>query len=246
MPAYVGLDVSHATAVACFLLADGGEPVPRWAVPNTAGGAAGLAERLAGLAAQHAVDELRIGLEATGLYWWHLAVALADAPALQPYRPRVYALNPKLVETFRANDGGLPKADRLDAFLIAERVSFGRALPPPFRVDVRYAPLPRLTRFRVHLVRTLARAKNSFLTSCSSRAPASARRAPSATRSAPPAAPSWSGSPPTSWPRPRWSSWRRSSTSGGAGAASTRPPSPGRSSAPRATPTAWTRRSTTR
>ena len=39
MVAYVGLDVSHATVVACFLLADGREPVPRWTVPNTASGA---------------------------------------------------------------------------------------------------------------------------------------------------------------------------------------------------------------
>src|SRR5215218_8636147 len=151
MPAFVGLDVSQREAVVCFLLGDGGEPAPRWTVPNSQPGADALIARLATLAQAHAVDALRIGMEATSLYWWHLAVALKDAPALAPYRPQVYALNPKLVRDFRKHYGALPKTDRTDAFVIAERVRFGRQLPPPFQLDVRYAPLQRLTRFRVHL-----------------------------------------------------------------------------------------------
>src|SRR5436305_3875116 len=46
----------------------------------------------------------------------------------------------------------------------AERVRFGRQLPPPFQLDVRYAPRQRLTRCRVHLAQTLAREKSDFLT----------------------------------------------------------------------------------
>jgi transposase len=164
MPAFVGLDVSQREAAVCFLLGDGGEPAPRWTVPNSQPGADALIARLAALAQAHAVDELRIGMEATSLYWWHLAGALQDAPALAPYRPQVYALNPKLVHDFRKHYGALPKTDRADAFVIAERVRFGRQLPPPFQLDVRYAPLQRLTRFRVHLAQTLAREKNYFLT----------------------------------------------------------------------------------
>jgi transposase len=117
--AYVGVDISRDEAVVCWLLADGREPVPRWAVPNRQSGATALIDRLAELAAQHGVTELRVGLEATGLYWWHLACSLKDAPALAAYRPRVYALNPKLVHDFRRNYGALPKTDRADAFLIA-------------------------------------------------------------------------------------------------------------------------------
>jgi transposase len=164
MPAFVGLDVSQQEAAVCFLLGDGGEPVPRWTVPNSQPGADALIARLAALAQTHAVGGLRIGMEATGLYWWHLAGALKDAPALAPYRPQVYALNPKLVHDFRKHYGALPKTDRTDAFVIAERVRFGRQLPPPFQLDVRYAPLQRLTRFRVHLAQTLAREKGYFLT----------------------------------------------------------------------------------
>lgn len=164
MLAYVGLDVSQGEATGCFLLAEGREPVPRWRVPNTQLGAGELILRLSGIAQTHGVDELRIAMEATGLYWWHLACALKDAPSLQPYRVKVYALNPKLVHDFRKAYGTLPKTDRVDAFVIAERLRFGRALPPPFQIDVRYAPLQRLTRFRMHLAHSLAREKSYFLT----------------------------------------------------------------------------------
>ncbi|HEY8601004.1 MAG TPA: IS110 family transposase [Thermomicrobiales bacterium] len=164
MPAFVGLDVSQREAAVCFLLGDGGARAPRWTGPNSQPGADALIARLVALAQAHAVDELRIGMEATSLYWWHPAGALKDAAALAPYRPQVYALNPRLVHDFRKHYGALPKTDRTDAFVIAERVRFGRQLPPPFQLDVRYAPPQRLTRFRVHLAQTLAREKSYFLT----------------------------------------------------------------------------------
>jgi hypothetical protein len=161
--AYVGLDVSQDAASVCFLLADGAEPVPRWTIPNTQPGADTLATTLAQLAQLHHVDQMRIGMEATGLLWWHLACALKDAPALCPFAPQIYALNPHLIKTFRANYGALPKTDYTDAFLIAERIRFGRQLPSPFQLDARYAPLQRLTRFRCHLAQNLAREKSYFL-----------------------------------------------------------------------------------
>ncbi len=103
-------------------------------------------------------------MEANGLYWWHLACTRKDAPVLAPYRSRVYALNPKLVHDFRKHYGALPKTERADAYVIAERLRFGRQLPPPYELNLRHAPVQRLTRFRVHLAETLAREKSSFLT----------------------------------------------------------------------------------
>lgn len=161
---YSGLDVRQQEAAVCFLLGDGREPVPRWTAPKSLPGADALTARLAALAREHGVDELRIGMAATGLYWWHLACTRKDAPVLAPYRPRVYALNPKLVHDFRKHDGARPKTDRADAYVIAERLRFGRHLPPPFALNLRYAPIQRLTRFRVHLAETLAREKRSSLT----------------------------------------------------------------------------------
>ena len=131
--AYLGLDISQADVSVCFLLADGGEPEPRWTVANSQPGADGLVVRIAQLCQTHHVGELRIGLEATGLLWWHLACALIAAPPLRPFQPHLYVLNPHLVATFRRNYGALPKTDRTDAFLIAERLRFGRQLPPRSR-----------------------------------------------------------------------------------------------------------------
>lgn len=112
MLGYVGLDISQDAVVVCLVRADGVEPTPRWTIPNTQPGADALVARLVELATEHAVDGLRIGLEATGLYWWHLACALSEASALQPFQVQVYALNPKLVHDFRRNYGALPKTDR--------------------------------------------------------------------------------------------------------------------------------------
>ena len=159
---YVGLDVSQAEVVACLLLPDGREAVRRWSVANTQPGAEALAGRLATLAREHHLTGLRIGLEATNLYWWHLACLLRDTPLLAGLVREVYALNPKLVAGLKKAYTAGGKTDRRDAFFIAERLRIGR-LPAPFQVDVLYAPLQRLTRFRAHLAQTLAREKNYFL-----------------------------------------------------------------------------------
>jgi hypothetical protein len=70
--------------------------------------------------------------------------------------------NPSLVQGLRRVYADAGKTDRLDAFFIAERLRVGR-LPIPFQPDLVYAPLQRLTRFRMHLAQTLAREKNYCL-----------------------------------------------------------------------------------
>jgi transposase len=162
-PALLGLDISKAEVVACLLLSDGREVVPRFAVPNNQPGAQALAERVAGLASAHGFGRLRIGLEATSLYWWHLASFLKDTPLLADLSPAVYLFNPKLIHGLKKAYSDQGKTDRLDAWFIAERLRIGR-LPAPFEPDLVYAPLQRLTRFRFHLAQTLAREKNYFLT----------------------------------------------------------------------------------
>jgi len=162
-PVLLGLDVSQANVVACLLLPDGREVTPRFVVSNNQPGAESLAERLADLAEQHRFGRVRIGLEATSLYWWHLASFLKDTPRLSHLRPEVYLFNPKLVHGLKKAYSDCGKTDYVDAWFIAERLRIGR-LPAPFAVDLVYAPLQRLTRFRSHLAQTLAREKNYFLT----------------------------------------------------------------------------------
>lgn len=161
-PGFLGLDISQAEVVACFLLPDGREAVPRWRVSNDRPGAESLALRLADLAKQHQLGRVLIGMEATNLYWFHLACFLKATTLLSGLEREVYALNPKLVAGFKKACPNAGKTDPLDAFFIAERLRLGR-LPAPFQVDLLYAPLQRLTRFRAHLAQTLAREKNYFL-----------------------------------------------------------------------------------
>jgi len=120
--------------------------------------------RLVVLGAALGIEQWRIGLEATGLYWWPLANLLTTSNALAPSRVQLYVLNPAQIKAFRQHYGAVPKTDRQDAFLIADAVRFGRALPSPFQLDLRYASLQRLTRFRVHPAEALVREKNYFLT----------------------------------------------------------------------------------
>ena len=161
-PALLGLDVSQAEVVACLFLPDG-KIAARWSEPNNQPGAQALAERLVSLGRQHGFRRVRIGLEATNLYWWHLACFLKGTPSLSTLSPEVYLLNPRLVSGLKKAYSDRGKTDRIDAWFIAERLRIGR-LPAPFEADLLYAPLQRLTRFRFHLAKTLAREKNYFLT----------------------------------------------------------------------------------
>ena len=80
---FFGLDVSQNQIMVCFLRPDGTEATRRFEVPNTQPGAEALAQRLLDLAREHGLARLLIGLEPTGLYWWHLACYLSDSPLLQ-------------------------------------------------------------------------------------------------------------------------------------------------------------------
>jgi Transposase len=111
-----------------------------------------LAERIQALAKAQRIKELRIGLEAPGLYWWHLACFLTETSLLPEGDQRIYVFNPALVQGLKRVYADAGKTDRMDAFFIAERLRVGR-LPQPFQPDLVYAPMPRLTRFRAHLAR---------------------------------------------------------------------------------------------
>jgi transposase len=158
---HVGIAVSHHRHDVC-LLDRTGTPVGKpCAVPNNRPGATELIERVAAVASGY--ERVLLGLAATGIYWWHLAKALARAPELAPYHVRLVVFNPRLIQGFRDASTAMDQTDPDDAFLIAERLRFGwlPQSPPP---DPRSLPLQRLTRYRFHLVRTLVRAKADALT----------------------------------------------------------------------------------
>lgn len=163
MSLYAGIDVSSKDFKVRILDQSGNEIAKRFRATNDRPGMESLARHLRQACTERNDNHLVIGMEATSVYSWHLQMSLAEEPSLIPMRPQIYSFNPKVVRNFKKSYVDLPKNDWTDAWVIADRLRFGR-LPEGSQVDFRYLPLQRLTRFRYHLVQTLTREKNYFLT----------------------------------------------------------------------------------
>ncbi|OLN25120.1 IS110 family transposase [Desulfosporosinus metallidurans] len=163
MSFFVGIDVSSSDFKVRILDERGNEPVKKLRVLNDKPGCEQIARYLSDACAKEKIDRLVIGLEATSVYSWPLQMFLAEDHSLAPLQPKIYSFNPKVVANFKKAYVDLPKNDWIDAWVIAERLRFGR-LPEGSQVDFRYLPLQRLTRFRCHLIDMISREKNYFLT----------------------------------------------------------------------------------
>ena len=163
MSLYAGIDVSSNDFKVRILDQAGNETAKRFQAANDHPGMESLARHLHQACVEHKDDHLVIGIEATSVYSWHLQMSLAEEPSLVLMHPQIYSFNPKVVSNFKKAYVDLPKNDWVDAWVIADRLRFGR-LPEGSQVDFRYLPLQRLTRFRYHIVQDLSREKNHFLT----------------------------------------------------------------------------------
>jgi len=159
---FVGLDVSQKSVAACLLLEDGTEPVKRFCFEHNPSGVEVLISKVNDTAKRFEVTHLMVGMETTGLLWWHLSECLRNSQRLQHLSPAVYTINAKLVANFKKAYVEMEKTDPGDAFVIADRLRFGR-LPKLAEPDQRYLAIQKLTRHRFHLVNSIAREKNRFL-----------------------------------------------------------------------------------
>ncbi len=160
-PLYVGVDIASKENWACCMNSQGDE-LASFAFANNLVGATDLKDRCLVLATRHDIDSLLVGMEATANFWWHLSVYLSTERELAHLAPKVYNINPKIVKGFKKSYPFLPKTDRIDAWVIADRLRFGR-LPAQCYQDERYQPLQRLTRFRYRLIQQTVEEKNYFL-----------------------------------------------------------------------------------
>jgi transposase len=158
---FVGIDVSGTKNVVCAMTQEGTERL-RCTVVNDRPGAEELVHRVIRVLTSHNLDHVVFGLEATGLLAWHLRRYLTEDPSLKSYHPTIHMFNPKVVAGFKDAYNSLPKTDDVDAWVIADRLRFGR-LPKQHAVDERYEALQRLTRARFRLVEDLVREKQRFL-----------------------------------------------------------------------------------
>lgn len=160
-PLFVGIDIGARQNVVQTMDVHGAL-VAKFTVANDSAGTADLVEKVIESAARVGADTVRIGMEATNIYWWHLHQALYNSPALATLKPQVAILNAKVIHGFKKIYPDTVKTDTMDARVIADCLRFGRVrytLPPDFR----YAALQRLTRFRFHQAGSLAREKNRAL-----------------------------------------------------------------------------------
>jgi transposase len=161
MKCFVGIDVSSTTLDVCITNAEG-DTLDAFQVRNHLQGASHLRDRVLAAADAASATSIHIGLESTSVYSWHPAMFLHEDPALKARKTTVFTLNPKLISKFREAYADMDKTDRLDAWIIADRLRFGR-LNTTVVLQEQYVALQRLTRMRFHLVHNLTREKQYFL-----------------------------------------------------------------------------------
>jgi len=161
MKLFVGIDVSSQDMKACVMNLDG-ETLSSLTVENNLTGASYLRNQIVDIARKNLIQEIQIGMEATSVYSWHPAMFFHEDESLKKFNTKVFTINPKLIKKFKESYTDLDKTDHIDAWIIADRLRFGR-LRLSAVMQEQYIALQRLTRMRYHLVHNLTREKQYFL-----------------------------------------------------------------------------------
>lgn len=106
-------------------------------------------------------DGIDVSGEATGYYWLPFFLQLAADPELEPHNLNLFLLNPRWVHWYKKCFAQDDKCDRADSYYIADRTRTHRpdvVWSPPMDT----LPLRFYSRFRFHLVQSLAREKCYF------------------------------------------------------------------------------------
>jgi transposase len=159
---FIGTDISEAINRTRFYDPSGDEVGRGLESANDLPGSQHLAQEALARAAKIGATQIRWGMEATNLFWWHLACFLSTHPDLVGRGLKLYTFNPRLVAKFKESYEDVGKSDWVDAMVIADRLRFGR-VPAECYLDERYQPLQRLTRYRRHCVAQLVREKQVAL-----------------------------------------------------------------------------------
>lgn len=158
---FVGIDVGSRGNTA-YLMRPDGEKHSNFTVQNTQGGAKILIDKIVSALTTMGLEQVVIGMEATGIYGDNLVYALHENGALGRFQRKIHVLNPKQVSKFKESYSDLPKNDNVDAFVIADKLRFGRITKEVYMDDYRYKALQTLTRTRFYATQDLARVKQRF------------------------------------------------------------------------------------
>jgi len=125
-----GCDVSSQLNTVCLMDPEG-KKIGSQTFSNTLSGAQALESWLLTILKENDFSELKIATEATSFLDLHLVDFLASSQLLAPFKPSIYQFNPKLVQNFKRVYSDKDKTDKIDAFVITDRLRFGR-LPEPY------------------------------------------------------------------------------------------------------------------
>ena len=158
---FVGIDVGSQNNAVYLMKPDGGKH-SSFRMQNNLGGAKLLTERIVSAIQSQGLEGAVIGMEATSIYGDSLVYALREDGRLGQYPRKIHVLNPKQVSKFKESYSDLPKNDDVDAFVIADKLRFGRITKEVYMDDYRYKALQTLTRARFYAVQDLTREKQRF------------------------------------------------------------------------------------
>ncbi len=122
---YVGVDVSLKSLTTCILDTIGSIVFKPANFSNDPSGVESLFAKILELAKKLDIEDIFIGVEATSVYDCHLLFSIADNTELNKFNISSYCFTPKLINNFKKSLGNLPKNDRSDSFVIAQKLKSG-------------------------------------------------------------------------------------------------------------------------
>lgn len=124
---FVGIDVAKDSLVACAMDDQGENVFYSYSVKNNRPGCLKLINLIADNANLLKPDIIKVGMEATNVFWEHCYRLIKNHEKLNSnFKLQLYTVNPKVVSNFKKSYTDLPKNDSVDAWVIADRIRFGR------------------------------------------------------------------------------------------------------------------------
>lgn len=151
----VGIDVAKNSLVACAMDDQGEEVFPSYSVENNRPGCLKLINLIADNANLLQPDIIKVGMEATNVFWEHCYRLIKNHEKLNSnFKLQLYTVNPKVISNFKKSYTDLPKNDSVDAWVIADRIRFGR-VENSSSPEALYRALRQITRHKFKLAQQI-------------------------------------------------------------------------------------------
>lgn len=158
---FVGIDVSSKTNYV-YGMDFFGNKLLSFETSNNLPGAQIILDKIIYTLQNKKLSHLTVAMESTSFYSWHIANFISSSEALVWFKPKVYCLNPRVINAYKKSFTDMDKTDPLDALAIADFARVGKITTKPWK-GAQYIALQRLTRCRLHLIENVSREKSYIL-----------------------------------------------------------------------------------